>query len=68
MNVSLTVTLYLLLLLYPVATAVLICSLRTTLCVRFKSSIIACGIIFYVAHKLKVGLQATAVESTASCF
>lgn len=29
-------------------------SLRTTLCVRFKGSVTACGIIFYTARKLQV--------------
>lgn len=32
------------------------CSLRTTLCVRFKGSVVACGIIFYTARKLQVPL------------
>lgn len=32
------------------------CSLRTNLCVRFKGSVVACGIIFYAARKLQVSL------------
>ena len=28
--------------------------LHTTLCVRFKSEDVACGIVYYAAHKLKV--------------
>eukprot|EP00798_Chlamydomonas_sp_ICE-L_P010693 gene10693-12385_t len=31
-------------------------SLRTTLCVRFKSEVVACGAIFYAARKLEVPL------------
>ncbi|KAF8064553.1 AVT1D [Scenedesmus sp. PABB004] len=31
-------------------------SLRTTLCVRVQSNVVACGIIFYVARKLQVPL------------
>jgi hypothetical protein len=30
------------------------CSLRTTLCVRFKSHIVACGIIFMAARRKQV--------------
>lgn len=30
------------------------CSLRTNLCVRFKGSVVACGIIFYTGRKLQV--------------
>ena len=30
------------------------CSLRTTLCVRFKSETVACGLIFMAARRLKV--------------
>lgn len=32
-----------------------LCSLRTTLCVRFKGSVVACGIMFYTSRRLKVG-------------
>ncbi|WIA18964.1 hypothetical protein OEZ85_003633 [Tetradesmus obliquus] len=34
-------------------------SLRTTLCVRYKGSVVACGIIFYTARRLKVPLPET---------
>jgi hypothetical protein len=30
------------------------CSLRTTLCVRFKSEVVASGAIFYAARRLQV--------------
>jgi hypothetical protein len=30
------------------------CSLRTTLCVRFKSTVVACGIIFMAARRKQV--------------
>ena len=29
-------------------------SLRTTLCVRFKAQVVACGILFLAARRLKV--------------
>ena len=30
-------------------------SLRTTLCVRFRAEVVACGIVFTAARRLKVG-------------
>ncbi len=40
-----------------VCVCVFTCSLRTTLCVRFQSQVIASGIIFYAARRLKVGTR-----------
>lgn len=37
-------------------------SLRTTLCVRYRAEVVACGILFTAARKLKVG----AAPSTGS--
>ena len=34
--------------------ASLVCSLRTTLCVQYKCEVVACGIIFLAARRLKV--------------
>lgn len=31
-----------------------LCSLRTTLCVRYKSETVACGLIFMAARRLQV--------------
>jgi hypothetical protein len=35
-------------------------SLRTTLCVRYRAEVVACGILFTAARKLKVGPPAAA--------
>ena len=41
------------------------CSLRTTLCVRFKSETVACGLIFMAARRLQVGCYFTQLQNSA---
>lgn len=35
---------------------VYICSLRTTLCVRFRSEVVACGVVYAAARRFQVPL------------
>lgn len=35
---------------------VIICSLRTTLCVRFRSEVVACGVVYAAARRFQVPL------------